>query len=65
MSTWRIEEAEEVEEVEDVDDKDSGGAESCLARKLASFGIGVQATIHRGEYKAKLTFIKFLQLFST
>ena len=50
--------AEEVKEVEDVEDKDSGAAESCLARKLASFGMVVQATIHRSEYKAKLTLIK-------
>jgi hypothetical protein len=50
MSTWRI------EDVEDVEDDDSGAAESRLARKLASFGMGVQATIHRGEYKAKINF---------
>jgi hypothetical protein len=42
MSTWRIEEVEEVKEVEDVEDEDSGAAESRLARKLASFGMGVQ-----------------------
>jgi hypothetical protein len=46
---------EEVKEVEDVKDEDSGEAESCLARKLASFGMAVQPTIHRSEYKAKLT----------
>jgi hypothetical protein len=40
MSTWRMEqEVEEVEEVEEV--KDSGAAESCLARNVASFGIVV------------------------
>jgi len=53
-----MEEVEEVKEVEDVEDEDSGTAESCLARKLASFGMEVQATIHRSEYKAKLTLIK-------
>jgi hypothetical protein len=57
MSTWRIEDAEEVKEVEDVEDAYSGAAESCLARKLASLGMVVQATIHRSEYKAKLTLI--------
>jgi hypothetical protein len=56
MSTWRIEEVEEVKEVEDVEDEDSGATESCLARKLASFGMGVQATIHRSEHKAKINF---------
>jgi hypothetical protein len=45
---------EEAKEVEDVEDEDSGAAESCLARKLASFGMAVQATIHPSEYKANL-----------
>jgi hypothetical protein len=58
MSTWRIDDVEEVEEVEDVEDEDSGAAESCLARKLASFGMGVEATILLSEYKAKLTLMK-------
>jgi hypothetical protein len=58
MSTWRIEDAEEVKEAEEVEDDDSGATESCLARKLASFGMTVQATIHRSEYKAKLSLIK-------
>jgi hypothetical protein len=40
MSTWRIEEVEEAKDAEEVEDKDSGAVESCLARKLASFGIG-------------------------
>ena len=44
----------EVEDAEEVEDKDSGVAESCLARKLASLGIAVHATIHCSEYKAKL-----------
>src|ERR1700675_4983495 len=55
MSTCRSDDVEEVKEVEDVEDEDAAAAESCLARKLASLGIGVQATIHRSEYKAKLT----------
>jgi len=37
MSTWRM---EEVDDAKDDEDKDSGAVESCLARKLASFGIG-------------------------
>jgi len=41
MSTWRIEEFEDAKEVEDDEDKDSAAVESRLARKLASFGIGV------------------------
>jgi len=40
MSTWRMEEVEVVKEAEDDEDKDSAATESCLARKLASFGIG-------------------------
>jgi hypothetical protein len=32
---------EEVKDVEDDEDKDSAAVESCLARKLASFGIEV------------------------
>ena len=36
-----MEEVEDVKEVEDDEDKDSAAVESCLARKLASFGIGV------------------------
>ena len=43
----------EVEDAEEVEDKDSGVEESCLARKLASLGIAVHATIHLSEYKAK------------
>ncbi len=39
----------EVEDLEEAEDKVSGVAESCLARKLASLGIAVQATIHRSE----------------
>jgi hypothetical protein len=46
MSTWRIDEVEEAEEVKEVEDKDSGAGGSCLARKLASFGMVVDATIH-------------------
>ena len=42
----------EVEDAEEVEDKDSGAAESCLARKLASLGIAVHATIHLSEDKA-------------
>jgi hypothetical protein len=38
MSTWRIEDGEEVKDAEEVEDRDSA-AESCLARKLASFGM--------------------------
>jgi len=42
MSTWRMEEVEDVKEAEEDDeDKDSAAVESCLARKLASFGIAV------------------------
>jgi hypothetical protein len=41
MSTWRMEEVEVVKEAEDDEDKDSAAVESCLARKLASFGIEV------------------------
>jgi hypothetical protein len=41
MSTWRMEEVEDVKEAERDDDKDSAAVESRLARKLASFGIGV------------------------
>jgi hypothetical protein len=41
MSTWRMEEVEDVKEAEDDEDKDSAAVESRLARKLASFGIGV------------------------
>jgi hypothetical protein len=42
MSTWRMEEVDDAKDDEDDDeDKDSGAVESCLARKLASFGIGV------------------------
>jgi hypothetical protein len=36
-----MEEVEVVKEAEDDEDKDSAAVESCLARKLASFGIGV------------------------
>src|SRR5713226_6515199 len=40
MSTWRIEEVEEVEEVEDVEDEAAAGSVgTCLARKVASFGM--------------------------
>jgi hypothetical protein len=39
MSTWRIEDVEEVKDAEEVEGNDSCAAESCLARKLASFGI--------------------------
>ena len=39
----------EVKEAEEVEDADSGAAESFLARKLATLGIAVQATIHRSE----------------
>jgi hypothetical protein len=48
MSTWRIEEVEEAEEVKEVEDKDSGAVESCLARKLASFGMGVRCPLYTG-----------------
>jgi len=41
MSTWRMEEVEEAEEEEEVEGEDIAAAESRLARKLASFGIGV------------------------
>ncbi len=50
----------EVEDAEEVEDKDSGVAESCLARKLASLGIAVHATIHLSEYKANPRLIKFV-----
>jgi hypothetical protein len=36
-----MEEVEDVKEAEEDEDKDSTAVESCLARKLASFGIGV------------------------
>jgi hypothetical protein len=39
MSTWRMKEVKDAEEAEDVEDSDSGAPESCLARKVASFGI--------------------------
>jgi hypothetical protein len=43
MSTWRMQDEEEIEEVEEVKEvkevEDSVAGESCLARKLASFGI--------------------------
>jgi len=47
-----MEDGEEVKDVEEVGDKDSGAAESCLARKLASFGMSLVATIHHGEDRA-------------
>ena len=39
----------EVEDAEEVEDKDSGVAESCLARKLASLGIADHAQYTLGE----------------
>jgi hypothetical protein len=36
-------EVREAEEVEEVEDEDPAVAESCLARKLASFGMAVAA----------------------
>ena len=53
----------EVEDAEEVEDADSGAAESCLARKLASLGIGVQATIPHSEHKAKHFWSKFQAIF--
>jgi hypothetical protein len=41
MSTWRMEEVKEAKDVEEFEDEDSAAAESCLARKLASFGMGI------------------------
>ena len=54
-----MEEEEDVKEAEDDEDKDSAAVESRLARKLASFGIPVYATIHLSEYKANIAFINF------
>jgi hypothetical protein len=39
MSTWRIEDVKEVEEAKELED--SGAGESCLARKVESFGMAV------------------------
>jgi hypothetical protein len=40
MSTWRMEEVQEVKEAEDVEDEGAASAAgTCLARKLASFGM--------------------------
>jgi len=46
MSTCRMEEVEEAKEAEDVEDIDSGAPESCLARKLASFGMEVRRSVY-------------------
>ena len=38
-----MEEVKEAEDVEEIEDEDSAAEKSCLARKLASFGMGVRA----------------------
>jgi hypothetical protein len=43
MSTWRMEEVNEFGEAEKVEDEDSVAAGSRFARKVASFGMGVDA----------------------
>ena len=60
-----MEEVEEAEEEEEVEGEDIAAAESRLARKLASFGIGVWASIHLSEYKANIAFINFSSISST
>jgi hypothetical protein len=46
-------EVREAEEVEEVEDEDPAVAESCLARKLASFGMGIWAYYTLGRIQSE------------
>ncbi|MBZ5697261.1 MAG: hypothetical protein LAN18_01795 [Acidobacteriia bacterium] len=55
MSTWRIDEVKESEDVEEAEDEDSVTAESCLVRKLASFGMVFSRHYTPGRMQSEAT----------